>query len=417
MDAGVVSFLVELGSKVKTDQVLCEIESDKEVVEVTAPCDARLLKYFVEEGAEIKPLTLATQICLIGLGEEKLAKDISGIVDFDDETDFIREYVQEAQDDVQKFPNWQSFAVVHPFDSSASYATSRKTGKIDAAPSTGKTDAAAGAEIDEIEIHLVDEHELCGIEYLDFDLRHGAGQKYSPKKSNKSGKDINLKAPQIVVTSVDPGSNADFAGLKPMGYRFVAVDHDYYCEDPEKPLSMDILRKKYLKRPLVLTFAPCDARDFNEQQVKEFYGDAGTAKWFDDPEATGEELKQKKSLADELRRTKGDIQSGEILRAESGEIFPIKMERETKVGFLVPGEIELHLHNYEELCGIEYLDFRLRDEPEEPPIVVVTGVVLDGLASRSGIRPMRHRIAAVNYHLTDPAMEDLELQYQNARLC
>ena len=48
------SWLKKEGQEIKQDEVLAEIETDKVVIEVTAPSDGRMGKIIIDEGATIK---------------------------------------------------------------------------------------------------------------------------------------------------------------------------------------------------------------------------------------------------------------------------------------------------------------------------------------------------------------------------
>ena len=48
----------------KADELVCEVESDKAVVEVNSPVDGIVKEYFIKEGAEVD-LDLTSEICSI----------------------------------------------------------------------------------------------------------------------------------------------------------------------------------------------------------------------------------------------------------------------------------------------------------------------------------------------------------------
>ena len=51
----IVNWLVEVGQDVTTDDVLCEIETEKSVIEIPVPYAGKVLKLAVEAGEMIGP--------------------------------------------------------------------------------------------------------------------------------------------------------------------------------------------------------------------------------------------------------------------------------------------------------------------------------------------------------------------------
>ena len=53
-EAEIVSWLVEVGDEVTTDQVLCEVETEKSVVEIPVPCAGIVLELAGPPGTSVK---------------------------------------------------------------------------------------------------------------------------------------------------------------------------------------------------------------------------------------------------------------------------------------------------------------------------------------------------------------------------